>query len=39
MVEAIVDEQRQRGGLVVVATNRADEAARHARTIRIEDHR
>ncbi len=39
MVGAIVDEQRQRGGLVVVATNRADEAARHPRTIRIEDHR
>ena len=39
MVGAIVDEQRQRGGLVVVATNRADEAARHARSLCIEDYR
>ncbi|MFB6249082.1 MAG: heme ABC exporter ATP-binding protein CcmA [Salinibacter sp.] len=38
-VEAVVAEQRGRGGMVVVATNRADEAARHDRTLRIEDHR
>ena len=38
-VEAIVAEQRGRGGMVVVATNRSDEAARHERTLRIEDHR
>ncbi|MEF8796923.1 MAG: heme ABC exporter ATP-binding protein CcmA [Salinivenus sp.] len=39
MVEAVVAAQRERGGIVVVATNRADEAARHDRTLRIEDHR
>jgi heme exporter protein A len=39
MVEAVVAEQRGRGGMVVVATNRADEAERHARSLRIEDHR
>lgn len=39
MVEAIVREQRDRDGLVIVATNREDEAARHDRTLRIEDHR
>jgi len=38
MVEAVVAEQAD-GGMVVVATNRADEAARHDRTLRIEDHR
>jgi heme exporter protein A len=39
LVESIVNEQRDRGGLVVVATNRPDEAARHDRSLRIEDHR
>lgn len=39
MVDAVVADQRARGGIVVVATNRADEAARHDRTLRIEDHR
>jgi heme exporter protein A len=39
MVEAIVAEQQADDGMVVVATNRADEAARHDRTLRIEDHR
>lgn len=39
MVDAIIREQRDREGIVVVATNRADEAARHPRTLRIEDHR
>jgi len=39
MVEAVVADQQTGGGMVVVATNRADEAARHDRTLRIEDHR
>jgi len=39
MVEAVVAEQQADDGMVVVATNRADEAARHDRTLRIEDHR
>ena len=39
MVEAIVAEQQADDGMVVVATNRADEAARHDRRLRIEDHR
>ncbi|PSQ77358.1 MAG: ABC transporter ATP-binding protein, partial [Bacteroidetes bacterium QH_7_62_13] len=39
LVESIVSRQRDRGGLVVVATNRPDEAARHDRSLRIEDHR
>lgn len=39
MVSRIIDEQRDAGGLVVVATNRADEADRHTRSIRIEEHR
>jgi len=38
-VQNVVREQRAAGGLLVVATNRADEAARHDRTLRIEDHR
>ncbi|PSQ96355.1 MAG: heme ABC exporter ATP-binding protein CcmA [Bacteroidetes bacterium SW_9_63_38] len=39
MVTGIIDDQRADGGMVVVATNRADEAERHARSLRIEDHR
>lgn len=39
MVEDIIDEQRTDGGLVVVATNRADEADRHDHVLRIEEHR
>ncbi len=39
MVASIVDEQRSRGKLLVVATNRSDEADRHDRQLRIEDHR
>ncbi len=39
MVERIIAAQRKRNGLVVVATNRSDEADRHDRTLRIEDHR
>lgn len=39
MVEEIIDEQRGDGGLVVVATNRADEAARHDHSLRLEEHR
>lgn len=39
MVEEMVSEQRASGGLVVVATNRADEADRHSRALRIEEHR
>lgn len=39
LVESVVEQQRDRGGLVVVATNRPDEAARHNRSLRIEDHR
>lgn len=39
MVESIVADQRSGDGIVVVATNRSDEADRHSRTIRIEDHR
>jgi len=39
LVASVVEEQRDRGGLVVVATNRPDEAARHDRSLRIEDHR
>lgn len=39
MVESVVRQQKKRGGLLIVATNRADEAARHDRTIRIEEYR
>lgn len=39
MVASVVERQRERGGMVVVATNRADEAARHEQSLRIEDHR
>jgi heme exporter protein A len=39
LVASVVEEQRDRDGLVVVATNRPDEAARHDRSLRIEDHR
>lgn len=39
MVSSIVRQQRSRGGLLVVATNRADVAERYDRQIRIEDHR
>lgn len=39
IVTSIVSEQQSRNGLLVVATNRAQEAARHDRQIRIEDHR
>ena len=39
MVETVVAEQQADDGMVIVATNRSDEAARHDRTLRIEDHR
>ncbi|MFB6231422.1 MAG: heme ABC exporter ATP-binding protein CcmA [Salinibacter sp.] len=39
MVASIVAEQQARNQLLVVATNRADEADRHDRQLRIEDHR
>jgi heme exporter protein A len=39
MVDRIIEAQQTRDGLLVVATNRADEAARHDRSLRIEDHR
>jgi heme exporter protein A len=39
MVERVMATQQERGRLLVVATNRADEAAAHDRQIRIEDHR
>ncbi len=39
MVTSIVEAQTDRGRLLVVATNRADEAERHDHQLRIEDHR
>jgi len=39
LVDTIITDQQDRGGLVVVATNRPDEAARHDRSLRIEEHR
>lgn len=39
MVASIVEEQQSRGRLLVVATNRAEEAHRHDRQIRIEEFR
>jgi heme exporter protein A len=39
MVDALVARQKQRGKVLVVATNRAEEADRHDRQLRIEDHR
>jgi predicted ABC-type transport system involved in lysophospholipase L1 biosynthesis ATPase subunit len=39
MVESVVRHQLDAGRLVVVATNRPDEAARCDRSLRIEDHR
>jgi len=39
MVERVMATQQEHGRLLVVATNRADEAAAHDRQIRIEDHR
>ena len=39
MAASIVAEQRARNRLLVVATNRPDEADRHDRQLRIEDHR
>jgi len=39
LVEAVIGEQRARDGLVVVATNRPEEAARHDRSLQIEDYR
>lgn len=39
IVTSIVSEQRSRDGLLVVATNRAEEADRHDRQIRLENHR
>lgn len=39
MVASIVAEQRAQNRLLVVATNRADEADRHDRQLRIEEHR
>ncbi len=38
LVDRVMDDQLARDRLVVVATNRADEAARHDRQLRIEDH-
>jgi heme exporter protein A len=38
-VASVVAEQRERQRLLVVATNRADEAERHDRQLRIEDYR
>lgn len=39
MVASIAAEQQAQGKLLVVATNRAEVADRHDRTLRIEDHR
>lgn len=39
MVRAIAEAWRAQGRLLVVATNRPDEAERHDRRLRIEDHR
>ncbi|PQJ34218.1 heme ABC exporter, ATP-binding protein CcmA [Salinibacter sp. 10B] len=39
MVERVIARQRDRDGMVVVATNRPDEASRHDRALRIEEHR
>lgn len=39
MVNDLVARQRQRGKILVVATNRTEEADRHDRLLRIEDHR
>lgn len=39
MVASIMEEQQSRGRLLVVATNRAEEAKRHDRQIRIEEFR
>lgn len=39
MVEHVMNRQQARGGLLVVATNRPEEAATHDRQIRIEDFR
>jgi heme exporter protein A len=39
MVASVVADQQAGGGMVVVATNRTDEAARHDRSLRIEEHR
>jgi heme exporter protein A len=39
MVNALVARQKQQEKILVVATNRADEADRHDRQLRIEDHR
>jgi len=39
MVRRVMAAQTEEGGVLVVATNRAEEAARHDRTLRIEDHR
>ena len=39
LVESVITDQQDRGGLVVVATNRPEEADRHDRSLRIEEHR
>jgi heme exporter protein A len=39
LVESVITNQQDRGGLVVVATNRPEEADRHDRCLRIEEHR
>lgn len=39
LVDAIITDQQDRGGVVVVATNRPDEAHRHDHSLRIEEHR
>ena len=39
LVDAVITDQQDRGGLVVVATNRPEEAGRHDRSLRIEEHR
>jgi heme exporter protein A len=39
MAASVVEEKLAQGDMVVVATNRAGEAERHARSLRIEEHR
>lgn len=39
MVHSLVARQKQRGKVLIVATNRTEEAGRHDRRLRIEDHR
>lgn len=39
MVLRVIAQQQERGGILIVATNDPNEAARHTRRLRIEDHR